>query len=104
MRTALTAVGSLINPVDYVFTEQARATNLTETDSETMVRSRDWKLVHFLAEPHGQLFNLNSDPDGTHNLWDACASRDEKRELLDVLRESCIRGQCENHDWNNNWK
>lgn len=89
---------------DYVFTEQARDTNLTETDFETMVRSRDWKLVHFLDEPHGQLFDLNNDPDEIHNLWDDPASREKKRELLDVLREWRIRSQYETHDWTKNWR
>jgi len=89
---------------DYVFTEQARDTNLTETDFETMLRSRDWKLVHFLGEPHGQLFDLNNDPDEIHNLWDNVASQDKKRELLDVLRKWRIRSQYETSDWTKNWR
>ena len=28
----------------------------------TMVRGKDWKLVHFLGEPYGQLFDLVNDP------------------------------------------
>jgi len=89
---------------DYVFTEQARDTNLTETDFETMLRSRNWKLVHFLGETHGQLFDLNNDPDEIHNLWDNVASQAKKRELLDVLREWRIRSQYETSDWTKNWR
>jgi hypothetical protein len=29
-----------------------------------MVRSRDWKLVHFLDAGYGQLFDLANDPGG----------------------------------------
>ena len=89
---------------DYVFTEQARDTNLTETDFETMVRGRDWKLVHFLGEPHGQLFDLKNDPAEVHNLWDDLAAENKKRELLDVLREWRIRSQYETSDWTKNWR
>ena len=42
----------------HVYAEQARDGILTDTDFMTMVRNRDWKLVHFLDEPFGQLFNL----------------------------------------------
>jgi len=53
----------------------------------TMVRSQDWKLVHFLGEPFGQLFNLAEDPKENVNLWDEPACQDRKAELLDVMRD-----------------
>jgi len=34
-----------------------------------MVRSADWKLVHFLGSDEGQLFDLKNDPDEERNLW-----------------------------------
>jgi arylsulfatase A-like enzyme len=72
---------------EYVFAEHARDGILQETEFMTMVRSREWKLVHFLGEPFGQLFNLVDDPGEIHNLWDAPAHAEIKREMLDVLRE-----------------
>jgi len=47
---------------EYVFAEHGRDGILQETEFMTMVRSRAWKLVHFLDEPFGQLFNLADDP------------------------------------------
>ena len=48
---------------DAVFAEHCRDGTLP-TDYMTMVRTTDWKLVHFLDEPFGQLFDLANDPDG----------------------------------------
>jgi arylsulfatase A-like enzyme len=76
---------------DIVFAEQARDGNLTETDFMTMVRTRDWKLVHFLEESFGQLFDLKQDPTEVNNLWDAPEHDSVKQELLGRLREWRIR-------------
>jgi len=78
--------------------------NLTTTDFMTMVRGRDWKLVHFLDEPHGQLFNLKDDPDEVKNLCDEPAARDKKRELLDTLREWRIGSQYRTSSWGSEWR
>ncbi|MCZ6633968.1 MAG: sulfatase-like hydrolase/transferase [bacterium] len=76
---------------DYVFAEHPRDGILQETEFMTMVRSREWKLVHFLDEPFGQLFDLVNDPGEVHNLWDKAEHQEKKRELLDVMREWLIR-------------
>ena len=89
---------------EHVFAEQARDGILTGTKFMTMVRSRDWKLVHFLDEPHGQLFDLMRDPDEVNNLWDDAASSEEKQELLAVLREWRIRSGLEAADWSAAWR
>ena len=69
-----------------------------------MVRSRDWKLVHFLEEPHGQLFDLAGDPNEVQNLWDDPAAAEKKQELLAVLREWRIRSQYDTRDWLAEWR
>jgi hypothetical protein len=48
-----------------------------------------WKLVHFLEQSCGQLFDLANDPDEIKNLWESTdgAHIRRKRELLAVLRE-----------------
>jgi arylsulfatase A-like enzyme len=88
----------------YVFAEHARDGILQETEFMSMVRCREWKLVHFLDEPFGQLFNLVDDPGELHNLWDDPAAAEKKRELLDVLREWRIRSQYHTRDWAKDWR
>ena len=51
----------------------------------TMVRSKGWKLVHFVDSDDGQLFDLENDPEEFTNLWDSPEAADQKRALLDVL-------------------
>lgn len=72
-------------PREIVFAEHGRDGILEETEFMTMARTDEWKLVHFLDEPFGQLFNLKRDPDETRNLWDDPNSQEAKRKLLDAL-------------------
>ena len=60
-------------------------TNLTGTTLETMVRSDKWKLVHFMGEEAGQLFDLENDPKELKNLWDDPAYAEAKKHMHDVL-------------------
>jgi arylsulfatase A-like enzyme len=89
---------------EYVFAEHARDGILRETEFMTMVRSQDWKLVHFLGEEAGQLFDLQTDPGEVHNLWDSPAHQEKKRALLDVLREWRIRSRYQTRDWSADWR
>ena len=89
---------------DYVYAEQARDGILTGTKFMTMVRSERWKIVHFLDEPDGQLFDLENDPDELVNLWDDPAHSDQKQEMLAVLREWRIRSQYESAEWCAEWR
>ncbi len=89
---------------DYVFAEQAKDNILTDAEFMTMVRNHDWKLVHFLDEPHGQLFDLKNDPAEVNNLWNDTAHDAKKQELLAVLREWRIRSQYETSSWCAEWR
>ena len=100
---------------EYVFAEHGRDGILQETEFMSMVRSREWKLVHFMERhkngerhsygaPFGQLFDLANDPGEIHNLWDDAAYVEKKRELLDVLREWRIRSQYHTRRWAENWR
>ncbi|MCA9029587.1 MAG: sulfatase-like hydrolase/transferase [Planctomycetaceae bacterium] len=91
---------------DYVFAEQTKDGILTGVDFMTMVRNREWKLVHYLEQPDGQLFNLASDPDEVHNLWESSdpAHQAKKTELLDVLREWRIRSALDTKDLYAAWR
>jgi len=70
----------------------------------TMVRSAEWKLVHFLGESFGQLFDLANDPLELRNLWDDPAAEATRRGLLDTLREWRIRSQYYTRDWAQAWR
>lgn len=88
---------------EFVFAEQARDGILTGCEFMTMVRSRDWKLVHFLGQDGdqpGQLFDLRTDPDEVVNLWDSPepVHQTKRRELLDVLRDWRMRSQLATKD------
>lgn len=89
---------------NHVFAEQAKDGILTDTKFMTMVRNRDWKLVHFLDEPWGQLFDLNNDPNEIKNLWNDADSSKKKQDLLAVLREWRIRSQYDTADWCKEWR
>lgn len=39
-------------------------------DLVMMIRDQEWKLVHYVDRPYGQLFNMIEDPDEVNNLWD----------------------------------
>jgi arylsulfatase A-like enzyme len=70
----------------------------------TMIRTHDWKLVHFLEEPFGQLFDLVRDPREVVNLWDDPAHTGKKQELLDRIREWRIRSQYHTRNWAEGWR
>jgi arylsulfatase A-like enzyme len=56
------------------------------------VRTADWKLVHYLRAPYGELYNLREDPHELYNRYDdpahARAKADMKSRLADWLIES----------------
>ena len=89
---------------EYVFAEQAGDGNLTTTNFMTMVRNKEWKLVHFLDEPWGQLFDLKADPQEVRNLWALTAHDAKKQELLAALREWRIRSQYNTSGWPSRWR
>ena len=89
---------------DYVFAEHGQDGILQTTDFMTMVRSSEWKLVHFLDQPFGQLFNLQQDPNEVSNLWDSPSASGKKQELLDVLREWRIRSHYHTKHWSADWR
>jgi len=86
-------------PRDHVFAEHCRDGILQETEYMSMVRSNEWKLVHFLHEPFGQLFDLVNDPKEIDNLWDDPACQEIKQHLLHILLEWRISSQLHTRDW-----
>ncbi len=92
------------SPREDVFAEQGRDGNFQGCEFMTMVRNRDWKLVHFLNQSCGQLFDLRNDPDEVRNLWKGEAHSAKKDELLAVLREWRIQSGCRTKDWAKEWR
>ncbi len=70
----------------------------------TMVRNQTHKLVHFLDQPDGQLFDLVSDPDEVVNLWNDSAAASVQTRLLTELREWRIRSGVHTKDWCSDWR
>ena len=54
---------------EFVFAEHPADGNY-EGAYMTMIRGEKYKLVHFLGEDYGQLFDLEADPGEINNLWD----------------------------------
>ena len=92
------------NGREYLYAEQTKDGIYTEGPFMTMVRNRNWKLVHFLDAPFGQLFDLQNDPDEMQNLWDDPAGSKAKAELLAELREWHIRSQVHTAAWSEDWR
>ena len=84
---------------EQVYAEHSRDGILQGTAFMTMVRTDDWKLVHFVDHEEGQLFDLSADPDERDNRWDDSAVREIKRELLDRLLEWRIESGLRTGDW-----
>lgn len=84
---------------EYVFAEHVRDGILQGTAYMSMVRSPEWKLVHFVDSIEGQLFDLVADPGEIHNLWDDPEHAGKKNELLRVLLEWRIRSGVKTQSW-----
>jgi arylsulfatase A-like enzyme len=91
--------GEEVEGREYVFAEHGRDGTLREIEFMTMVRSKDWKLVHFLGEDFGQLFNLMDDPGEIRNLWDEPEQQEKKRELLDAMRIWLLECNLKTKNW-----
>jgi arylsulfatase A-like enzyme len=76
---------------DAVYAEHARDGILRETEFMSMIRTEDWKLVHFVDYEDGQLFDLNADPAERENRWDDPDYREIRRDL----RERLLRWRIE---------
>jgi hypothetical protein len=69
-----------------------------------MIRESDWKLVHFMGEDHGQLFNLKDDPDEVKNLWYLEEYSIKKAEMTNKLLNWYMSSQYEACKWAEPWR
>ncbi|MBI3373360.1 MAG: sulfatase-like hydrolase/transferase [Betaproteobacteria bacterium] len=77
---------------DAVYAELARDHIQTGAEYIVMRRDRDWKLVYYLGEPDGELFDLQSDAGEVRNLWHASEHRELRERLVRELQEWSMRG------------
>ena len=77
---------------DKVYAELAR--DHIQSGAEYIVMQRDarWKIVYYLGEPYGELYDLQSDPGEKRNLWNDRASAETRERLLRELFEWSMRG------------
>ena len=74
---------------DVVYAELARDHIQTGAEFIVMRRDRDWKLVYYMGEPDGELYDLRADPGESQNLWEDAGQRSRRDALIkDVLEWS----------------
>ena len=78
---------------DYLFCEQVGDMVLTEVKFMSMIRSKEWKLVHYLDSEEGQLYNLTDDPAENENLWNHEMHKSKKEFLLSELLNWRVESQ-----------
>ena len=81
---------------DYLFCEQVGDMVLTEVKFMTMIRGKEWKLVHYLDSDEGQLYNLINDPTENENLWNDPGCQSQKKVLTTKLLNWRVQSQL-NH-------
>ena len=78
----------------HVFCEQAGDVSMTGARLVSMVRDDRWKAVFIFGAEDGQLFDLETDPGETRNLWSDPAARDKRdrltRAYLDWRQQSLL--------------
>jgi len=91
-------------PREYVFAEQAHDDVLTGTEMMTMIRGHRWKLVHYLGNDDGELYDLQSDPGEHVNLWAAPSYRDRREHLLRAMGDWLMRSSLKTTSWKSRWR
>ena len=84
---------------DFVYAEHGKDHILDGTDFMSMIRDNEWKLVHFVDEDEGQLFNLKNDPQEFTNLWNDPLHADKKQELIRQLLNWRTRSTVQTAPW-----
>lgn len=59
----------------------------------TVLRTRDWKLVHYRGQPYGELYDLRNDPDELANLWGDPGYQNTRQELEALLLERLLQAE-----------
>jgi arylsulfatase A-like enzyme len=65
----------------------------SEFSNIKMLRTEDWKLVHYLHAPYGELYNLREDPHELYNLFDDAGAAKARHEMESALADWLIDTQ-----------
>lgn len=74
----------------YVYAEHAFCNVMRGDGFVSMVRSEDYKLVHYVDDEYGELYDLKNDPRECSNLWNDPAYDSVKQSLISAL----LRYKC----------
>jgi arylsulfatase A-like enzyme len=77
---------------DKVYAELARDHIQSAAEYIVMQRDERWKIVYYLGEDGGELYDLAADPGETRNLWNDERARDVRERLLREVFEWSMRG------------
>jgi len=70
---------------------EGKAAGREEVHSEfpktKMIRTADWKLVHYVRAPYGELYNLREDPHELYTLYDDSGYASVKAEMKSRLAD-----------------
>ena len=82
-----------------VYCEQAGDFVLQGVGLMTMIRTQQWKLVHFSDSEEGQLFDLESEDGERRNRWNDEECRATRRALLERLTQWRASSQMRSSKW-----
>lgn len=85
-------------PRSAVFAELAKDHIQTGSEFMIMRRDREWKVVYYLDDEHGELYNLLEDPQERNNLWEEEQYREKREELVRAILKWEVRGSLKAHE------
>lgn len=68
-----------------------------EAVDQRMIRTREYKLVHYAARPYGELYDLTNDPHELTNRYDDPAFRDVREALQRKLLDRMVEMESRQH-------
>jgi arylsulfatase len=77
---------------DVVYAELSRDHIQTGAEFVVMRRCRDWKLVVYLDDENGELYDMRQDPDEKSNLWHQPEVRDRRDRMIVETLRWCVGG------------
>ena len=66
---------------EFVYAEHGRCNMLPSIEHMAMIRTQDWKLVHYKNREYGELYDLKADPKELNNLWFSIEHQATRKEL-----------------------
>lgn len=76
-----------------LFQERSKRTVYSEFPTIKMLRTEEWKLVHYLHAPYGELYNLREDPHELRNLYDESTHARRRAEMEAALADWLVDSQ-----------